>query len=89
MMKSSIICLFDSKKEKEKKQFFAYRPAFVTIISVPSSLNSSQSGFISKVAVTLANFECSPLFWSTGSGICLVDLLDMVCVPTVSKQAAT
>ena len=33
---------------KHKKMYgSAYLPAFVTIISVPNSLNSSQSGFIS------------------------------------------
>lgn len=61
----------------------------MTIISVPSSLNSSHNGFISSVAVTLASFECSPLFgplfsWDASS---LVGLLGIVWVPTVSRQA--
>jgi len=34
-------------------------PAFVTIISVPSSLNSSQRGFISRAAPVLSSLGCT------------------------------
>ena len=37
-------------------------PALVTIISVPSSLNSSQRGFISRWATTPASFGWSGFF---------------------------
>ena len=33
-------------------------PALVTIISVPNSLNSSHSGFISKLAIVATSFGC-------------------------------
>ncbi len=42
----------------------AHLPALVTIISVPRSLNSSHSAFISRLAFTDMSFGCSGFLWS-------------------------
>jgi len=51
--------MFDSHFWLLLRKAYAYLPALVTIISVPSSLNSSHRAFISSEALTATNFECS------------------------------
>ena len=62
---------------------YTHRPALVTIISVPNSWNSSQSGFISSWATTLDSEVCKGNFFFCGGADCsgiVVPSIDSVLV---------
>lgn len=76
--------------------FITYLPALVTIISVPSSLNSSHKCFISNAAPTPESFGCSWLLATVSNRFLSDDRYDwwevdlMACIfelDTVSKHA--
>ena len=58
---------------------------YLPIISVPSSLNSSQSGFISKLATIPTSFGCSGFFCEFASG---KSADEHRSVPVVGAEAA-